>query len=189
MEFLAGFDFKIEYREGKKNPADPLSRRPDHLKGVDRATTRIEPRAEILARFPEEALERPQINVLSEGRECTVGMYAMLTRRGKKLLEQIHKSTLERALTPDSGGEEIERRENPDRSESCHGQEGSPDQHMDRRDKPRGGPKGKSLARPESPRGGGAGEEPRSKIVEIQVRKFWKSRRKLTDWGQSSQCP
>jgi len=30
MQELAVFDFYIEYREGKKNPADRLSRRPDH---------------------------------------------------------------------------------------------------------------------------------------------------------------
>jgi hypothetical protein len=29
MEELTIFDFKIEYREGKKNPTDSLSRRPD----------------------------------------------------------------------------------------------------------------------------------------------------------------
>jgi hypothetical protein len=30
-ESLAEFDFRIEYRTGKTNPADSLSRRPDHL--------------------------------------------------------------------------------------------------------------------------------------------------------------
>jgi transposase InsO family protein len=32
-ETLAAFDFVIEYRAGKTNPADPLSRRPDHMRG------------------------------------------------------------------------------------------------------------------------------------------------------------
>jgi hypothetical protein len=30
---LAGFDFDIEHRPGKTNPADPLSRRPDYMAG------------------------------------------------------------------------------------------------------------------------------------------------------------
>lgn len=28
---LAAFDFEIQYRKGKENPADGLSRRPDHM--------------------------------------------------------------------------------------------------------------------------------------------------------------
>ena len=32
-EALAAFDFTIQYRKGKENPADGLSRRPDHMRG------------------------------------------------------------------------------------------------------------------------------------------------------------
>lgn len=33
-EMLAAYDFKIEWRKGKENPADGLSRRPDHMAGA-----------------------------------------------------------------------------------------------------------------------------------------------------------
>jgi hypothetical protein len=33
--FLAAFDFEIEHRSGKTNPADALSRRPDYASGED----------------------------------------------------------------------------------------------------------------------------------------------------------
>ena len=35
-QMLAGFDFIIKYRRGKSNPADPLSRRPDHMVAEDK---------------------------------------------------------------------------------------------------------------------------------------------------------
>lgn len=40
MEELAPFSFIIEYREGKKNLADGLSRRPDHLDRSELALAR-----------------------------------------------------------------------------------------------------------------------------------------------------
>ena len=34
-EVLSPFSFIIEYRKGKDNPADGLSRRPDHMEGQE----------------------------------------------------------------------------------------------------------------------------------------------------------
>ena len=51
MEELAVFDFQIEYREGKKNPADGLSRRPDHRDSNEAAEAMRAPLASFLDRF------------------------------------------------------------------------------------------------------------------------------------------
>jgi hypothetical protein len=46
------FDFKIEYREGKKNPVDGLLRRPDLRDRGELDTARQTPFRIILKRFP-----------------------------------------------------------------------------------------------------------------------------------------
>lgn len=51
MEELSAFDFTIEYREGKKNPADGLSRRPDLRDSSEVAEARRVPLASFLERF------------------------------------------------------------------------------------------------------------------------------------------
>lgn len=40
-EYLAAFDFNIEYRPGSKNPADAPSRRPDYMRNIQRDTTML----------------------------------------------------------------------------------------------------------------------------------------------------
>lgn len=51
MEELAAFDFIIKYREGKKNPADGLSRRPDHWDRNEVAEAKSAPLANFLNHF------------------------------------------------------------------------------------------------------------------------------------------
>ena len=51
MQELAVFDFYIEYREGKKNPADGLSRRPDHWSSSEAAEAKRAPLASFLDKF------------------------------------------------------------------------------------------------------------------------------------------
>jgi hypothetical protein len=52
MEELIIFDFKIEYREGKKNPINGLSRRPDLWDRGKLDTAKRTPFRTILKRFP-----------------------------------------------------------------------------------------------------------------------------------------
>ena len=54
MQELAIFDFHIEYREGKKNPADGLSRRPDHWDSSEAAEAKRAPLASFLDKFVSE---------------------------------------------------------------------------------------------------------------------------------------
>jgi transposase InsO family protein len=51
MEEMSVFDFKIEYREGKKNPADGLSRRPDLRDSGEVMEARKAPLTSFLGRF------------------------------------------------------------------------------------------------------------------------------------------
>ena len=51
MQELAVFDFNIEYREGKKNPADGLSRRPDHWDSSEAVAAKKAPLASFIERF------------------------------------------------------------------------------------------------------------------------------------------
>ncbi len=57
MEELGVFDFTILYREGKKNPADGLSRRPDLESRGDIDEARRAPLGEFLSRFQGVSLE------------------------------------------------------------------------------------------------------------------------------------
>ena len=57
MEELAVFDFVIEYREGKKNPADGLSRRPDLRDSGEVEEARRAPLASFLERFERRDLQ------------------------------------------------------------------------------------------------------------------------------------
>jgi hypothetical protein len=77
MEELAIFDFTIEYREGKKNPADGLSRRPDHRDGGEAAEAMRAPLANFLDRFVSEKGHRATGDIVGTSK-------SPLIRRGPK---------------------------------------------------------------------------------------------------------
>ena len=63
MEEMSVFDFKIEYREGKKNPADGLSRRPDLRVSGEALEARKAPLASFLGRFTSAPWKEAQVAV------------------------------------------------------------------------------------------------------------------------------
>lgn len=58
MEELAPFSFSIDYREGRKNPADGLSWRPDHVDWSELAVARKQPLEMFLGKFEGKKLPR-----------------------------------------------------------------------------------------------------------------------------------
>ena len=60
---MSVFDFKIEYREGKKNPADRLSRRPDLRVSGEALEARKAPLASFLGRFTSAPWKEAQVAV------------------------------------------------------------------------------------------------------------------------------
>lgn len=79
MEELAPFRFVIKYREGKKNPADGLSRRPDYCDPTGQKLARQEPLDAFLLRFGEGEAQKAE----TDTRRLDPGRPAIQCLRGR----------------------------------------------------------------------------------------------------------
>jgi hypothetical protein len=89
LQRFAGFDFEIVYRPGSRNPADGLSRRPDHFKQGEKQSARDQLLPGFFKSFKEPLAEAPcncscglSRDPTAQQQHCPIGISVAAIRHG-----------------------------------------------------------------------------------------------------------